>query len=40
MNSAFEYTCDESTADEWIDVYPEAIPKSIIQLQRHVKAQC
>ena len=38
--SALEYTCDESTADEWVDVYPEAIPKTIVQLQRHVKAQC
>ena len=40
VNSALEYSCSESTVDEWVDVYPEAIPRSIVQLQRHAKAAC
>ena len=40
VDSALEYTCSESTVDDWLDVYPEAIPKSIVQLQRHAKAAC
>ena len=40
VNSALEYTCSESTADDWVDAYPEAVPKIIVQLQRHAQAAC
>ena len=40
VDSALEYTCSESTADDWTDVYPETIPTLIVQLQRHAKAAC
>ena len=37
VDSALEYKCSESTADDWMDT-PELTAKMIIELQRHAKA--
>ena len=37
MDSALDYQCTESTADDWIDTH-ETTAKLIIELQRHAKA--
>ena len=37
VDSALDYQCTESTADDWIDSH-ETTAKLIIELQRHAKA--
>ena len=37
VDSALEYTCTESQADDWLDT-PELTAKLIIELQRHARA--
>ena len=36
INSAFEYKCSETTADDWTETH-ETTAQLIIQLQRHAK---